>query len=510
MLEQEYIKNTSIKHRKEYGQFFTPEPVARLMVQWVLKDNPQKLLDPAFGLGIFYDQFFKKSSNQKIDFIACEFDKKIIDFLGYHYEKNLLKLIQCDYLENNLGKFDAIICNPPYMRFQNFIKRHDVLPKIESLLGQKLIGYANISSVFLIKALSELNPDGRPAFIMPFEFFNAGYGTEIKRNLLKNGMLKQIIIFSDEKEIFPDAVTTICVLLCKNDGKQKPIKVAQFDATVSINQITDFESFYQKEIDPTQLPCDKKWTPILQALFKEQNIPSNFIPMSSYGKFTRGIATGANDFFTLNQTKLKKLKLDNNVCKCITKSPQIKNAIFTEQDFNQLSELDKAVYCLAVTQHDDPNVQNYIKTGIEQGYHQRYLTKMRTPWYRIENRQPAPILFGVFNRGRFKVVRNFTTATNLTCFHAFYPNLFSEKIIDKIFIYLFSNIGQEILKNNKRSYGDNLDKFEPNDLNNSLCLNPDQFKNISEDDIKKIFNMIKTDEKKAIEMSDHLIQKIIY
>lgn len=35
------------------------------------------------------------------------------------------------FLEANAGTFDGIICNPPYMRFQKFLKRHDVLPKIE-------------------------------------------------------------------------------------------------------------------------------------------------------------------------------------------------------------------------------------------------------------------------------------------------------------------------------------------------------------------------------------------
>ncbi len=66
----------------------------------------------------------------------------------------------------------------------------------------------------------------------------------------------------------------------------------------------------------------------------------------------------------------------------------------------------------------------YIKEGEKLGYHGRYLTKTRNTWYKIEKRKPAPILFGVFSRGRLKVIRNFTTAINFTCFHSFYPNKF--------------------------------------------------------------------------------------
>ena len=53
MRESKYIDETPLNHRKDYGQFFTPTPVARLMAKWVMKGNPETILDPAFGLGVF-------------------------------------------------------------------------------------------------------------------------------------------------------------------------------------------------------------------------------------------------------------------------------------------------------------------------------------------------------------------------------------------------------------------------------------------------------------------------
>ena len=66
MLESDYIKNTPVSHRKNYGQFFTPPSVSRLMAQWVLKDEPKSILDPAFGLGIFYDEVIKLMPKRQI------------------------------------------------------------------------------------------------------------------------------------------------------------------------------------------------------------------------------------------------------------------------------------------------------------------------------------------------------------------------------------------------------------------------------------------------------------
>lgn len=137
MRESKYIDETLLRHRKYYGQFFTPPAVARLMAQWVLKCNPKKILDPAFGLGVFYDEITRLEPNKQIKFIGYEIDKHIIDYLNYNGKCSNLLVINNDYLEAEVGLFDGIICNPPYMRFQKFLRRHDVLPKIEEKIGKK-------------------------------------------------------------------------------------------------------------------------------------------------------------------------------------------------------------------------------------------------------------------------------------------------------------------------------------------------------------------------------------
>jgi adenine-specific DNA-methyltransferase len=510
MREAKYIDETSFDHRKNYGQYFTPNSVARLMVQWVMRDAPKTILDPAFGLGVFFDEVVKVKSAEQVVFTGYEIDSHILSYLGNRRSGQWLRVINNDYLEADTGSFDGIICNPPYMRFQKFLNRHNVLPKIEEKLGKKLVGYTNISSVFLIKSLKELNINGTLAFIMPFEFFNTGYGKEIKSSLLVNHLLKQIIIFSNEKEVFPEAITTVCVLLCKNDGKKENIKITHIKSNEEIDKINNISDFYHREITPLDLPCDKKWTPIILSLFSTQVPLKGFCKLSLYGAFTRGIATGANDFFALSKSKIEKNKIDsNNYCKCITKSCQVRKFVFAENDFNELYVADKPVYCLDIKDHKRQEIQNYIEEGERLGYHERYLTKVRNIWYKIENRKPAPIMVGVFNRGRLKVIRNFTTAITFTCFHCFYPNLFGEKYINKLFVYLLSDFGQDVLKSNKRSYGDELDKFEPSDLNESLCPSQDQFDMIDEKEVMKIIEKAETDEKLAVQMSNELIEKIL-
>lgn len=510
MHELKYINITSLNHRKDYGQFFTPLPIARLMAKWIMKCNPKTVLDPAFGLGVFYDEVIKLNPENELIFRGYEIDEYILKYFNNNSKRLNCSVFHIDYLETHCNRFDAIICNPPYMRFQKFLKRHDVLPKIEKTTGKKLIGYSNISSVFLVKSLQELTENGNLAYIMPFEFFNTGYGTEIKKCLLENHLLKQIIIFSNEKEIFPDATTTVCILLCKNDNKEEPIKITAIKTNEEIDSISDISNFYQRKILASDLPFNKKWTPIIRSLFSEQEIPEDFCKLSFYGIFTRGIATGANSFFSLSKSKIEKWRLDeNNICKCITKSSQLREAIFTEPDFDKLYNSDKPVYCLDVKNHANQQIIKYLMEGERLGYNRRYLTRTRNIWYKIEHRKPAPILFGVFNRGRLKVVRNFTEAINFTCFHCFYPNMFGLKYVDRLFVYFLSDIGQNIIKTNRRRYGDELDKFEPGDLNDCLCPNQNQFDNIDDKDVEEVLCLAKTNKEEAIQLSNIVIETII-
>jgi adenine-specific DNA-methyltransferase len=122
---------------------------------------------------------------------------------------------------------------------------------------------------------------------------------------------------------------------------------------------------------------------------------------------------------------------------------------------------------------------------------------------------PAPILAGVFNRGRLKIIRNFTEAINFTCFHSFYPDLVGEKYINRLFVYLISEIGQAIVMTNKRKYGGNLDKFEPGDLNECYCPAISQFDKTSESEAIEIIEIAKNNEGEAIILSNNLVANML-
>ncbi len=479
---EKYTSSVGMAHRRDYGQFFTPFDVAVFMCRWAVSHGAKEIYDPSFGLGAFFTA--AKSIDPLVSFRASEVDQRILDF---YFQTNgsspALHIARENYLSAWNQSHSAIVCNPPYMRFQLFSNRDVVFSSFKQHLQCSLSGYTNIASAFLIKSLSELLPSGRLAYIMPLEFLNTGYGKAIKSRLITNGLLKALIRINPEKDVFPDATTSVGIILVAKDGTASPVKFYTAPNLSCLSYL--LETNPTRELSSHDLKPEDKWLKHFDE--RHSNFKSrNLVTIDTYGAFNRGIATGANEFFAMSRSDAKRYHLPHaTFLRCITKSAQVKKSIFTEQDMNALEAGDFPVLLLNVNGAVSGVVADYLKYGEECGYHERYLTKVRTPWYKLEKRTPAPLLFGVFSRERFKVIRNLSTAVNLTCFHGFYPNLFGKGIIDVLFLYFQSRSARRLLELNMRRYGDSLDKFEPNDLNQALAPSLDWFSRLSQDAVAK-------------------------
>ena len=155
-LEQEYIGNTSLEHRKKYAQFFTPQPIASLMARWVLGNrNIHTVLEPAFGLGIFSRAIFKYQEDVSIK--GFEVDEQIFGEAEAFFSGNPnITLSLQDYMLNDWeNKYDGIICNPPYFKFHDYDNKV-ILNDIERHLNFKFSGFTNLYTLFLLKSIYQL------------------------------------------------------------------------------------------------------------------------------------------------------------------------------------------------------------------------------------------------------------------------------------------------------------------------------------------------------------------
>ena len=495
-VEKRYSKLISLEHRKKYAQFFTPYQLASLMADWLLgNQNLITVLEPAFGLGVFSRALLSKKSDLSIK--GFDIDERIFAEAKEIFNDNYyVDFYLEDYMFNDWSnKYDGIICNPPYFKFHDYDNK-TILNEIENRLKIKLNGFTNLYTLFLLKSIYQLKPNGRLAYIIPSEFLNSDYGKLVKSALIKNKVLRHIVVFDFEENVFDDALTTACILLCSNDKNNQTVKFSTIKTIDDLELVKTYISEYPinslggSTFNVNELEPEVKW----RKYYQEQNgiRYKNLIPFSSVAKVVRGIATGANEYFTFSKSKANQYGIDEKyLLPCICKAVDVKDNFFTKDNFNSLIKNDRQTFLLNAIGSKDENVLKYIELGENLGVDKKYLTACRTPWYSLENRMPSPIWVSVFNRSGLKFIRNEANISNLTTFHCVYPvqnSLFDNVNVDVLFAYLLTDVAREIFEDNRREYGNGLQKFEPNDLNKAMMLDLTLLDKETENKIIELYN----------------------
>lgn len=486
-LEQKYIASTSLDHRKRYAQFFTPEKIAEFMCQWVLQGKQKtRVLEPAYGLGIF-SRILAKNSTLPVD--AYEIDGQI--FTSAVTARPIgVNLRNEDYFASDWNaKYDAIVCNPPYLKFHDY-DNATYIPDVNSHLGTKLNGFTNLYTLFLLKSIAQLQEGGRLAYIIPSEFLNSDYGVEVKRALIESNTLHHIIVVDFTECAFDDVLTTACILLCERTTGSVSVR---FSLVNNIEELNTCFSEYM-EYNTSELDANIKW----KSYYEEGNSCkyNHLVPFSKFAKVSRGIATGANDFFTFKPSKADDYDIPEEcLMPCICKAVDAPQTFFTQNEFTKLINGDKAVYLFnGSTAPNNKNVIRYIHLGEESEIDKRYLTASRSPWYAIENRSPAPIWVSVFNRSGLRFIRNEANIYNLTTFHCVYPKNTGVDV-EVLFAYLITDVAKEIFLDNSRQYGNGLVKFEPNDLNKGMVVDLTLLSTEENSFVKNVYAFIKDTQK---------------
>ena len=493
-----------MNEKKDLGQFMTNPAIAKFMNNIGMTDKTNKILDPATGPGTFIKNM--EDIKRKIDITVFEIDNKMLEQFKQNIDKDCL-IHNEDYLLCKLEeKYDFIICNPPYNKFQKIPQREQLIKEFQTKYDIKISGYSNYCVYFLVKSMNELAENGKCVYIIPYEFLNCGYGEIIKKYLLDKKMLKCIIKFDNSLKLFNDATTTSCIVVLENSFHEE----VEFVNITSLDEINDSNNFKNvKRYKYSELDVKSKWI----NYFKNNSAMGykNLIQINKIGSVKRGIATGSNSYFTLNKEKIQKFNISKQAClPCISKSPDVKEIVFNKKLFDELYQNNKSVFLFNGTNASSNSDFEYIKMGEDNKIDKLYLTSHRTPWYSIEKKDSAPIWISVFSRNKLKIIRNELMINNLTAFHGMYFNNMSKDEIDIMFCYLLTPIGQEILYMNKREYGEGLDKFEPNDLNNASVIDINVIEEVDKNNILNIYNNINvTKEKNIIELNNIFKKYII-
>ena len=174
---------------KKKGQVFTPFFIVEEMISLI--KNGGKILEPSAGDGAFSNVLLN------YDITSIEFDKYFAN------KNNFLNLDFFGYSIKN--KFDTIIGNPPYVRYQDILA--ETKEKIEyPVFNPDNINYnlyfdnrSNLYLFFIYKSILHLNDGGELIFITPRDFLKATSSINLNKFIYDNGTITDIVELGDKK-----------------------------------------------------------------------------------------------------------------------------------------------------------------------------------------------------------------------------------------------------------------------------------------------------------------------
>jgi type I restriction enzyme M protein len=267
------------------GQFYTPRPVADLLVASTIDGERPFVLDPGCGSGTFlmsaysYLAYAANLSHKELLSIIWGFDvspfaAEIAVINLYRQDmaeyENFPRINVSNFFERDLGQtiefpasqhaagtkkvpvpippFDCIVGNPPYLRSQN---QDDLDPDYRNKLFQTAMkaGFdaeakTDLFAFFIYHATRFMKDGSRLGFVTPASWLTSDYAISLQQALLGTIRVASVIA-SNAESFFPQVDVNAVLLIAEKCAKKAPDEPIRFvTLKKSIAQLTQGKSEY--------------------------------------------------------------------------------------------------------------------------------------------------------------------------------------------------------------------------------------------------------------------------
>ena len=464
--------------------------------------------------------------------------------------------------------FDIIIGNPPYVRqeeisdptgkvkdkkdYKGYLQEMVRLDFPDDFPAKKKIdAKSDLYTYFYIRALRLLNPRGIHTFICSNSWLDVGYGVWLQEFLL-NRCPVELIIDNHAKRSFEAAdVNTIISVIHAPQKKinpqhrvkfvafKKPFEEAIFTENlltieetdkiisndifrvypIAIKELLDtgtkYESEDQKKLNAGKYEGDKWGGKYLRApdIFFTilEKGKDKLVKLGNIADVRFGIKTGVNEFFYLDEARIREWKIEEEYLRPVIKSPRECKSILVDP-----RNLKYKIFICNKSKEElkGTNALKYIEWGEKQkievkqggdkgkmivGFHNISSVSGRKYWYGLGKREPRKVFWPMIHNDRLACFWNKQEVAadhNLFEITPFVPSLFSVITIFFRELYGRSNLGEGALKT------------EGIDINRFMVLDtpydhlPPLFKNVAYNEIDSLFTQCGIDPESKIPIEE--------
>lgn len=437
--------------QKLSGSYYTPEWIAEFVAKWIFKYDVKSILEPSCGDGVFFSAIAKQAAARRLQMLGFDTDPVAIEKCKNKIFPDEIKaeFSYGDYLEwaienikaDKPKKFDAVVGNPPFIRYQYLEKdQQERAQQLFDLLGLKFTKHTNAWIPFVISSIEFLKPGGIIGMVIPSEIIHVLYAQGARDFLLNK--CSRILLLDPEDLWFEDTLQGAMLLMAQK-------KVADENSSAAIMR-TKGRSF--AENDPKKLfesaeyisghALDRKWTYAL--LTKEEyDAYTRVSKAKSVQKFKKlasvdvGIVTGANKFFLVPDSVVQEYHLENVAHPMFGRSEHCPGVVYDQAQHQINAEHGYPTNFLYFEDEDDGDrYRDYLKIGEDQGIPQRYKCRIRKPWYKVPSVYATPVSMLKRSNGMPRLILNKMEAYTTDTAYRIVPK---ENIVAEKLVYCFIN-----------------------------------------------------------------------
>ena len=422
--------NDTPELRKERGAFFTPSDITDFVAKWAIRAAEDRVMEPSAGDAAFLVAAVARLA--QLAGSACA--KPAVDGVEIHAHSARVarrrvreaggraRVRHSDFFDiAPQPAYDAVIGNPPYIRYQSFSGEARAKSRRAALRGAvALTGLASSWASFTVHSALFLKPGGRLGLVLPAELLSVNYAAPVRQFLFDRFRQVQLVLFS--KQVFPEAEADVVLLLADGYG-QGPAGHAV------IRQARDAGGLATLEAGQAWTPSDPagKWTGSLvdpRAVETLRGLTGGgaFAPLEAWGDTTLGIVTGNNKYFAMSPARAKELGLRS--AELLRLSPpgsaHLRGLSLSTELLARLGKEGQSSLLFYPRPNPSKEAAAYIEDGHRTGVDTAYKCRVRKTWHQVPLVPPADLLLTCMNADTPRLVANQARAYHLNSVHGVY------------------------------------------------------------------------------------------